>query len=494
VILSSRRFATVVATAALVMSVPANAGPRPSAVAPASPKSAAWRLAEETAASVGTTLVPDTGPISSDNVELLTTVPGTAAGMRIVGKYAYVTGWAGLTILDISAPEAPKVVSVLPIAHFENEDVESDGKVVLIVNDREKENKGGVLYVVDVRKPDAPVLASVLSLSQPTSTERGPGHIANCVKDGCRWVWLTGGHRVWTVDLRDIANPLLVGAFDSPISGGSTGFGTPGKMRTGAIHDAERDSAGVVWLTGSGGAAAYRVTDPVHPKLLATTGKTGTDEKVNDFVLHNSVRPAATAYRRHGGKTPARGDVLLVTEEDYVDTSEVPPGGCRGQGKFQTWDVRGHEKGAPMKLLAQWLTEVEGVPVTNGSKAPVTANCSSHWFDEQAGVAAVGWYEQGMRLLDTRNPRNIRQVGYWMPPNAVTWAAYWVTKDIVYTADAGRGVDVLRVKDLAAAPTVVAPIRASWLGAGTSVRFLQPSKAWGYACLVPERRRSALPA
>ena len=32
------------------------------------------------------------------------------------------------------------------------------------------------------------------------------------------------------------------------------------------------------------------------------------------------------------------GKTLLVTEEDYSDTDEVPPGGCRGQGKFETWD------------------------------------------------------------------------------------------------------------------------------------------------------------
>ncbi|MCI0344181.1 MAG: hypothetical protein L0221_01895, partial [Chloroflexi bacterium] len=122
-------------------------------------ESAALALARRTAERVGSRLVPDrTPPLSSDNVELVTTVPGSAAGMRIVGTYAYVTGWAGLTVLDVSSPAAPKVVSTLPIAHFENEDVESDGKIVLISNDREKGNTGGVLYVVDVADPAAPAL------------------------------------------------------------------------------------------------------------------------------------------------------------------------------------------------------------------------------------------------------------------------------------------------------------------------------------------------
>jgi hypothetical protein len=482
-----RLAAAVAATTALALAGPASGAPRTQAT-PLTTQAAALALAQRTAQRVGTTLVTDTPPVSSDNVELVTTIPGSAAGMRIVGKYAYVTGWTGLTILDISTPAAPKVVSVLPIAHFENEDVESDGKVVLISNDREKESKGGVLYVVDVHDPANPALASVLPLGQVTSTERGGGHIANCVKNGCQWVWLTGGWRVWVVDLRDIHNPLLTGAFATPVTAGSAGFGTPGKVGTGAVHDAERDPAGVVWLTGSGGAAAYSVTDPVHPRLLTTTGKQGAEEKVNDFILHNSVRPGAASYQPHGGKALAKGDVLLVTEEDYIDTGETPPGGCRGQGKFQTWDVRSYEHGRTMGLLDQWKSEVEGVPLLNGSKAPVTANCSSHWFRERNGVAAVGWYEQGLRLLDTRNPRDIRQVGYWLPPNGVTWGAYWISDDIVYTADAARGIDVLRVTGLKGSPkTVVAPIRAGWLGAGTTIPFA-PSKAWGYACLQPDVR------
>ena len=479
--LVSRQFAAIVAVTGLAFATPATGAPRPAA-----PPSA-LALARETAARVGTTLATDSEPLSSPNVELVTTIPGSAAGMRVVGKYAYVTGWAGLTILDISVPAAPKVVSVLPIAHFENEDVESDGKVVLITNDRGKENKGGVLYVIDVRKPAEPTVASVLSLSQITSLERGPGHVANCVKNGCQWVWLTGGSRVWTVDLRDIHNPLLVGAFASPTSAGSVGFGTQGKVGTGATHDAERDASGTVWVTGSGGAAAYDVKDPARPRLLATTGKQGTDPKVNDFILHNSVRPGATSYRK-SSPSLAKGGVLLATEEDYVDTGETPPGGCRGEGKFQTWDIRGHERGKGVKLIDQWLSEIEGVPYLSGSKAPVTANCSSHWFSERAGVAAVGWYDQGMRLLDVRDPKNIRQVGYWLPPNAVTWAAYWITGDIVYTADAARGIDVLRVKLGGSSPTVVAPIRASWLGVGTPKMTFQPSKMWRYACLLPAGR------
>jgi hypothetical protein len=255
---------------------------------------------------------------------------------------------------------------------------------------------------------------------------------------------------------------------------GSEGYGTRGKMRTGATHDVERDSTGTLWVTGSGGAFGYRLTgNPLKPRLLAGSGAEGVKPEVNDFILHNSKR--STVGR----------STLLVTEEDYVDDrhqDKYPPGSCNGQGKFQTWDITGHESGRTMKLVNQWKTEVTGAPFVSGNKAPVTANCSSHWFTERKGIAAVGWYEQGTRLLDVRNPKKIKQIGYWLPPNAVTWGAYWITDDLVYTADVGRGIDVLRVNRSGTSAPVVAPIRGAWLGAEPKVDLIKATSRWGWAC------------
>ena len=460
------RTAVVVATAAAL------AAPL---VAQASAPHDAVSLARLTAAKLGTTLAMGPEPLSSANVDLVTTIPGTYIGMRKVGTHLVATGTDGLTTFDISDPASPKPLAALPIAHFENEDVSADSQVAVVSNDREKGSNGGMLYVVDVRDMAKPALASTLSLAiaAPTDTERGPGHIANCVAPEphpCATLWLTGGRRVWVVDLKDMKTPKLVGAFDSPASAGSAGFGTAGKPGTGATHDVERDSTGMLWVTGSGGAFGYRLTaNPLKPKLLTGTGKEGIKPEVNDFILHNSKR--------------ASKDTLLVTEEDYIDTGEAQPGSCHGQGKFQTWDVSGAETGRPMKLQNQWKTEVTGTPFVSGNKAPVTANCSSHWFTEQGGIAAVGWYEQGTRLLDVRNPKKIQQVGYWLPPNAVTWGAYWITGDLVYTADVGRGIDVLRVNRKAAAP-VVAPIRGAWLGAEPRVDLVKATSRWRWACGV----------
>ena len=103
----------------------------------------------------------------------------------------------------------------------------------------------------------------------------------------------------------------------------------------------------------------------------------------NDFILHNSKR---------------NGNTLLITEEDYIDQDETPPGGCRGQGKFETWSIAMRPGG--LTPLDTWMTEMNG----SDSKAAATINCSSHWFELSKDLVAVGWYEQGTRFLDVHDP------------------------------------------------------------------------------------------
>ena len=405
---------------------------------------------------------------TSSNVHLLAHIPGNAAGMNFKDHYAFVTGWTGVQVLDIARPESPQLAAELPLPHFENEDVDLCGNTLIVVNDREAKDLGSVLYSVNIANPLTPFVQAVLPLGL-TGNGRGSGHIANFVKSDCTQAWIDGGDHVEVVDLTDPAAPKSLGKFESAASM-SDAFKVS--------HDTELDSAGTVWNVGGGGAAAYKITsDPLAPQLLGTTGAAGTNPSpYNDFILHNS---------QHRGKT------LLVTEEDYIDTDETPPGGCRGQGKFETWDAS-HLSTNGITPQDTWQTELNGM-FTSGavdSKAPVTVNCSSHWFDARSGVAAVGWYEQGVRFLDYRTPTDIKQVGYYIPANGSTWAAYWSPTDrtgqIVYTADAYRGIDVLKIDGGGlTGKKVTAPVPGSWFGAPTlDAGLFQPHPVFGYVCPV----------
>jgi hypothetical protein len=396
--------------------------------------------------------VPAEPPLAaSSNVHVLEHVPGSAAGMNFKDHYAYVSGWGGITVLDIARPDSPRVVGDMPLPHFENEDVDLCGNTLIVVNDRVTRDLGSVLYVVSLANPTSPSVIAVLPLGL-TGNGRGSGHIANFVKSDCSQLWVDGGDHVEVIDLTVPTAPRSLGKFESAASQ-SAAFRV--------THDTELDSTGTIWNVGGGGAAGYKLTsDPLAPQLLGTTGAAGVNPSpYNDFILHNSQR---------------RGKTLLVTEEDYIDTSETPPGGCRGQGKFETWDISGLASGA-IRPQGTWETELNGM-FTGGavdSKAPVTVNCSSHWFDAQNNVAAVGWYEQGVRFLSYRNPTDIQQVGYYIPANGSTWAAYWSPTDtngeIVYTADAYRGVDVLKIDGGGATgKKVKAPVRSEWFGSGVA--------------------------
>ena len=48
---------------------------------------------------------------------------------------------------------------------------------------------------------------------------------------------------------------------------------------------------------------------------------------------------------------------------------------------------------------------------------------------ERDGIVAQGWYQQGTRFLDVSDPTDIRQIGYFVAPGALTWAAHFAPTD-----------------------------------------------------------------
>jgi hypothetical protein len=97
---------------------------------------------------------------ASSNVHPMEHIPGSAAGMVFKDHYAYVSGWTGITVLDIADADSPQVVGELPLPHFENEDVDLCGNTLIVVNDRAEEDLGAVLYVVNIENPAQPIPAA----------------------------------------------------------------------------------------------------------------------------------------------------------------------------------------------------------------------------------------------------------------------------------------------------------------------------------------------
>ena len=284
-----------------------------------------------------------TGIIASDNMKVLGTIPEPAViSARFRGNVMYVSSLTGLTTYDISDPAAPQRLGRLALPHFQNEDVDLGGNILLISNDAAESR--GVLYVVDISDPANPTLKSQLDMGG-NPVQGGPGHTATCVQR-CRFAWVTDGGGIRVIDLRDPANPKDLGTQPTPAGGLVT-------------HDVQRDGNGLYWVAGFDGLAGYRLPKDYDGQSLGTLVTTTNDKgksryaetfglddgsTYNDFILHNSLR-------RKGS------DVVYVTEEDYTRP------GCRGAGSFQRWklpvDKKGNPTGKQLRPMDMWSTEMD---------------------------------------------------------------------------------------------------------------------------------------
>ena len=349
--------------------------------------------------------------------------------------------------------------------------------------------------MIDISNPRAPVLKSAMPngfietgvpgiFGLPEPQEPGIGHTASCIQK-CRFAYLAGTARgIQIVDLRDPANPKKAGQFVPAITGIAT-------------HDVQVDRKGLAWIAGADGTAAYDVSNPLKPRMVMRTDESiknsgqlgfpgpdpvfgigGEGETPIDLIHHNSL---------HFSKR-----LVAITEEDYNRPT------CKGAGSFQTWGIVGKK----LALLDMFTTELDNL-VQGKGWAPVTGLCSAHYFDERNGLVAIGWYEEGTRFLDVRDPAGIRQVGYWVPTKGETWA-------VLLPADRPDGRDRvlarLRARHRRAALRPRRPPRAPRAGAalvaargarspgtGAARTGLTRKTDFGFVCRLPTRRNAAAP-
>jgi len=428
--------------------------------------------------------------VTSDNVKLIAGIPETAAiSMEFArtGPFAYVSSLDTISVLDLTDPRNPVLRGTLINALFENESMTYgerviDGELVRFViaaidiyqaspDDLEHINVGDGLEIaiVDVTDPDNPTIRSRTPVGDAPGAVTTSTHTVQCVDQAdCRYAYTAGTGSAFSIlDFTDLDAPKELKTAVSPASGpGKDGF------RRGAGHYWDFDGV-LGWHTGSGGAAAFDISDPTNPRLVNATNPLGRGKPINDFILHNSMRPNAAAFKPGAAPSIANGNVLLITEEDYFDEGDELV--CSEAGSFQTWYVPDLDAAAYRAKNPDGTTQDVGTVAPldqsnvpdefgGGVTSPVTGFCSAHWFDfHQDGFVAQGFYGAGLRIIDVRDPREIKQFGYATGVATQVWDAYWVPQrdakgvsipgqktNIVYTADAVRGIEVYEV-DLAAA-------------------------------------------
>jgi len=447
------------AAAALATVVAATLAAPPAAAHQSDLSSASWKRQQYTD---GVT-VPI---ISSPNIRLVDTFPETAAISGVFAKsapYFYVSSLDSISVFDVSDPVHPKLTGTLPNLVFENEAMNyGEKKVGGVVNrfvlvgadlvqysasDPDGVGTSNEVLLVDVTDPANPRVRSRLKTTTNT-------HTVACIKEtDCQYAYTAGSRgRYSIVDLSDLDNLREVDS--DPATAGVQNFASPAAgpnpvFTRGAGHKWNFDNAGYGIHTGSGGSAIFDVSNPTAPRLAATTDENGTRDPWNNFIHHNSDRPNAATYDPAAAPSLSKGNVLLVTEEDYENTD------CATAGSFQSWQVTSLG-GQPGTIRP--LDRINPVDLGEGVSAPQMAFCSAHWFDvHQSGIVAQGFYEGGLRLIDARDPRDLKEYGYVASGLSEVWDAYWVPQrnkngmatgqktNIVYTVDAVRGLDVYTV-------------------------------------------------
>ena len=419
---------------------------------------------------------PGDPALTSDNVSFKAAFPettGISGDFSVSSEHFYTSSLDTLTVFDVSEPTAPTIVGTLPNFVFENEamnygeqrtkDGELKAQFIMVgvdivqgsPTDPQHVNVGGgELIIVDVSDPTMPTIAARV----PGSTST---HTVACVKRvKCNFAYSAGTDGRFSIfDLRDIENPKEVDA--NPDKEGVQGFRSPASAPSsvfsgGAGHKWNYVGKDLAFHTGSGGTAAFDVSKPLKPRLLTTTNeKAGTPEKAtpwNNFIHHNSWLPHAFRYKANAPASLKNGNVLLVTEEDYENTD------CETAGSFQTWRV-GNLKD-PKQITPLDRVELEDLGGPEEGIFPQGAFCSAHWVDyHQTGIVAAAYYNGGTRLLDVRDPNNIKPFGF-VAGGGQTWDTYWVPKrdennrallsrtNVFYSVDLVRGLEVYEVTNL----------------------------------------------
>ena len=404
---------------------------------------------------------------TSDNLTYLGTIPfdSPGVGARLVTvdgqRRLYVSGVPGLSIYDVTEPEAPTLLGHLPLPNWENEDVSvsADGDWALMT-----EYTGSYyVHVIDTRNPRVPLVASSILFGSA-------GHTSECLDPSCNWVYGSEGQ---ILDLRDKLNPVLLEEEWTDLLGLPDG------------HAINIDGAGLATIDTTPLTLAD-LRNPMQPKVLAQA-PAGEQEENGTAYQHNTLRPEAERWRSRSTGALRKQKALLPGELILGNGETNFTGTCDdGSGPFATWSARDWDRGAPLQVL-DVFRPVSG-DYTDGNPALNALGCSGHWFATQTvasdgdQLVAAGWYEHGARLLrvDAQTGK-ISQVGFHQPVVGSASAAHWIDATHVYVVDYERGIDILRYDPSAPTPTQ-AQLDASWLAKADAVSPL--AEAERQLCLL----------
>lgn len=330
----------------------------------------------------------------------------------------------GTTLLDVSDPRKPKVVSQVPAPPgTHSHKVQLWGDLMFVNNERLKGYKGNDfvpgLRVYDISKPEKP-------RALPPIVSGGVGvHRFRIDRERGLALLPTGedGYLdkiLWIVDIKDPAKPKLVSRWWLPgqwTAGGEQSTAAPGERF--AAH-------GPPWIEGDrlylgywdAGFVILDVKDLSRPALLSRL----------------DWSPPYQGHTHTAIPVPGRG-VALVTDEAH--------GGQNYERSQFLWVVDVRDAANPVPI-ATYRPDLNGFMTSGGRFG--AHNLHETVADDRVFVV---WFNAGLRILDIRDPYRPTEVGHYVP--ASDWGKPVQSNDVfvdhrglVYVTDRwGGGLHVL---------------------------------------------------
>ena len=372
----------------------------------------------------------------SDNVRHLCRMEIPGGGQIVIqGKYAYVGhqhGPDGTTILDVSDPRRPKIVSKLmlsnPMAHSHKVRVVGD---LMAVNSEIEPGKGnrlefpeGGFKLYNIKDPLDPKLISFVK-----THARGVHRFDIDERYAYISTEMAGfvGNILVIYDIRDPAKPVEVSRWWMPGQNAAAGEPPHPRGRDHSLHHAMRcgdEMYAGCWFSG---VSIIDVSDITRPRTL---GRHAYDPP--------HAEPTHTFLKV---PFPIGGRAIAVSTEE--ERPKRGPDVGRPHAPLRTWDV---SDPAQPKILCTFDLDEPAQPY-HGDDVRFGTHQLREVVDRDC-MLYVTWFAAGLRMIDISDPVHPKERGYFIPRPAAHNAPWSndVAKDdrgLLYLTDKAQGLDVI---------------------------------------------------
>ena len=375
-------------------------------------------------------------PQASSNIRHLSRTELPGGGQIVIqGHHAYVNdqnGPEGTTILDVSDPRKPKIVSRLMVpnelTHTHKVRVVGD---LMVTNSehqpgsgRRNEFKDAGFRIYDVRDPTNPRLVTFMKTY-------GKGVHRFDLDENYAYISteMEGfvGNILVIYDIRDPSRPVEVSRWW--MQGQNTGGGEP-------PHPKALDTACITPC-----AAATRCMRVAGPGVAIIDVSDIGSPRTLSHCQYDPPRPEPT-HTFLKVPFPINGKSIAVSTEE--ERPQRGPDADKAHAAFRTWDVTDPTK---PQLLYTYEVPDDASPY-HGRKFRFGAHQLRERVDKD-GLVYVTWFGAGLRIIDINDPSHPREKGYIIPKPGdgqkapLTNDVAMDDRGLIYFTDKARGLDVI---------------------------------------------------